>query len=88
MSITEKFRNKLFKKRNNYSEFYSLDSKSTNYTFDGFNKIKSKKSVSFNGVEIIDVESYKDYNKLDRTKLETYEIHLTKECKECYCLAF
>ena len=40
MSITERFRNKLFKKKDKYTDFYSFDSNKTNFTTE---KIKKKK---------------------------------------------
>ena len=86
MSFTGKLRTKLFKRRNNFTEFYSFDLKSTNWTYKEFNKIKSKKSVSFNGVQIIDVESYKEFNKLDETQLEGNDFHISRECKDCNCI--
>ena len=86
MSFTENFKNKLFKKRNNYTKFYSFYSRTTNQTFEELTKRKKNKTVSFSGVEIINVESYKEFNKLDGIQIETIEFHITKDCKECDCI--
>ena len=37
-------------------------------------------------VEIIDVESYKEFNKLDETQLEDNDFHISRECKDCNCI--
>ena len=63
MSITERYKNKLFKMKHS-QEFYSFDSRTTNQTIET-KKSKKNKILSFNGVEIINVESYKEYNKLE-----------------------
>ena len=89
MSVTERFRNQLFKNKRFYHDFYSIDSGTTNQTSEeNFKKKKSKdRIVSFNSVEIIEVESYKEYNKLDNPiELEEFERKYTKRCDECYCI--
>jgi hypothetical protein len=50
MSITERYRNRLFKMKNRSQEFYSFDSGTTNQTIET-KKSKKNKIVSFNGVE-------------------------------------
>ena len=42
------------------------------------------KTVTFNGVEIIDVESYKEYNQMNVLQLESLEKN-SNICKECNC---
>ncbi len=92
MSITERFRNKLFKMKKFNQEFISIDSGTTNNSSEENikkKKIKIKKRmVSFNSVEIIDVESYKEYNKLDCSiELESLEPNrYWKECDNCRCI--
>ena len=86
MSITEKFRNKLFKKKNYSYEYYSFDSRTTtNQTIEENTSKKTKKKVTFDEyLEIIDIESFKEYNKIDNTlEYETIEKKYTSECNEC-----
>ena len=86
MSITERYRNRLFKMKNRSQEFYSFDSRSTNQTIES-KKSKKNKMVSFNGVEIINVESYKEYNKLEGDlQFETIEKKNSGNCNECNCI--
>ena len=60
--------------KTNLSYYSSIDSIQTNITTDEIKKLKKIKTVSFNGgVEIIDVESYKEYNQSGILKLETLE---------------
>ncbi len=90
MSITERYRNKLFKmKQYSYDYFYSFDSRATNQTFEEIVKKKknSNKKVSFVGVEVIDVESYKQHNKLDNNlQFETVENKYFGDCNDCRCI--
>ena len=86
MSVTEKFRNKLFKKKNYSYEYYSFDSRTTtNQTIEENTTKKAKKKVTFDEyLEIIDIESFKEYNKIDNTlEYETIEKKYTSECNEC-----
>ena len=69
-----------------------LESKPT-YESSNFSEEKSiknkKRKVTFNGVEIIDVESYKIYNQEGNLTLESLEKNGLNECKVCnYCKIF
>ena len=87
MSITERFRNKLFKMKNCSQEFYSFDSGTTNQTIEEAKKSKINKKVSFNGVDIINVESYKEFNKIEfYLQFESFENKLSGVCNECNCI--
>ena len=89
MSLTERYRNKLFKMKQHSYEFYSFDSRTTNQTSEEIvrKKKNSNKKVSFVGVEIIDVESYKQFNKLDNTlEFETVENQYLGKCEDCKCI--
>ena len=89
MSITQRFRNKLFIKKNIFPDFSSFNSRTTNLNTEENIKKKKNKIVYFNSVEIIDVESYKEYNKLDTlTDLETSEKNNSKKCEDCNCILF
>ena len=78
----------LSKKKTNISEHSSIDSRQTNVTnITTEEKPKSKKKVYFKGVEIIDVESYKEYNQMTVLQLESIEKNVTI-CKECNCTIF
>ena len=85
MSITERYKNKLFKMKHS-QEFYSFDSRTTNQTIET-KKSKKNKIVSFNGVEIINVESYKEYNKIEYDlQFETIEKKYSGDCNDCNCI--
>ena len=89
MSVTVRFRNKLFKKKNEFLDYCSYDSRTTNQYSEDNNKKKKNKIVAFTSVEIIDVESYKEYNKLDTsTELEMYEKNNSRKCDDCHCISF
>ena len=62
----------------------SMDSKQTN---DEKSKTNKNKKVCFNGVEIIEVESYKAYNQLTGLQLESTEKNMS-DCKVCNCVTF
>ena len=87
MSITQHFRNKLFKLKHNTEEFYSFESRTTNQTIEEPKKPVKNKKVSFNDVEIIDVESYKEYNKFELgLEFESIEKKNSHECNDCQCI--
>ncbi len=68
----------------------SIDSGSgqSNSTNDEKQKKIKFKTVNFNGVEIIDVESYKVYNQLNNVvQLESIDNNQS-DCKVCNCLTF
>ena len=66
----------------------SIDSKQTNISNDENLKQNIIKKVFFNGVEIIDIESYKKYNQEGILKLEAIEKSSILECKGCNCIIF
>ena len=43
------------------------------------------KTVNFSGIEIIEVESYKEYNKISTLTLESIENKCIQACHECKC---
>ena len=49
---------------------------------------KYNKSVSFKGIEIIEVESYKKYNQIPILTLESIEANCVKAYEECKCDIF
>ncbi len=65
-------------------DYSSIDSRQTNTTTDEKPKLIKMKTVTFNGVEIIDVESYKEYNQMNVLQLESLEKN-SNICKECNC---
>ena len=56
----------------------------TNSTIEKVFTTKTK-SVNFNGIEIIDVESYKKYNQISTLTLESIENKCIQACHECKC---
>ena len=49
-------------------------------------KVKKSKTVNFKGIEIIEVESYKQYNLLDDFPVESNEYGCIERCGvECKC---
>ena len=89
MSFIRKFQTNIKNKKTFNGEFSSFISKQTNET--SYEKLKPNKSktVNFNGVEIIDVESYKSYNQLSGTvRLESLENNIIQDCKSCNCIIF
>ena len=87
MSFIEETKDSLKK---SYSiDYFSFDSGATNASNSEKSKIIKSKSVFFNGVEIIDIESYKDYySKIGILKLETIEKNCSDDCKVCNCSIF
>ena len=70
-------------KNTNLTDYSSIDSKQTNIT-DERQKSNRNKTVCFNGVEIIDVESYKEYYQINELKLESTEKNMN-DCRVCNC---
>ena len=87
MSFIEKFSKDIKQRKTIASEHSSIDSRQTNITTDEKPKPNKNKKVYFIGVEIIDVESYKEYNQMNILKLESFENNI-KVCKECNCTMF
>lgn len=53
------------------------------------NLVNLNKSENEKIVEVVNVESYKEYNKLDTlTDLETSEKNNSKKCEDCNCILF
>ena len=51
-------------------------------------RINKSKTVSFKGIEIIEVESYKKYNEIKYLSLESLENNCMKSYEECKCDIF
>ena len=89
MSSIDKYKKQNYKSIRASLGFSSID---TNQTSDRFSLIKTNifinKKVAFNGVEIIDVESYKKYNMKGNLILENDENNSLDECKSCNCNIF
>ena len=51
-------------------------------------RITKNKTVSFKGIEIIEVESYKKYNQIPFLSLESIENDCIKAYEECRCILF
>ena len=89
MSSIEKYKKKNYKSIRASLGFSSID---TNQTLERISLIKGNfyinKKVAFNGVEIIDVESYKKYNMKGNLILENNENSNLNECKSCNCNIF
>ena len=60
---------------------------SSNFPEEKSNK-NTKRKVTFNGIEIIEVESYKIYNQEGILTLESLEKNALNECKVCNCKIF
>ena len=88
MSFIRKFQTNIRNKQTNNGELSSFISKQTNETSYEKRKSTKIKTVNFNGVEIIEVESYKSYNQLGGVQLESLENNITKECQSCNCILF
>ena len=89
MSFIRKFQTNIRNKKTINGDFSSFISKQTSET--SYERLKPNKikNVNFNGVEIIDVESYKSYNQLSGTvQLESLENNIIKDCKSCNCILF
>ena len=78
-------------KGNNIEPFsvYSIDDKNLN-SISTIEKprITKSKTVSFKGIEIIEVESYKKYNEIKCLSLESLENNCMKSYEECKCGIF
>ena len=89
MLSIDKFKKKNYRSIRASLGFSSID---TNQTLDRFSLIKTNininKKVAFNGVEIIDVESYKKYNMKGNLILENDENSSLNDCKSCNCNIF
>ena len=69
------------KKFSDNSEYLSISTKNEKlYHTISTGRVTKTKSVSFKGVEIIDVESYKQYNVLEDIPLEGNEYGCMKRC--------
>ncbi len=51
-------------------------------------RIIKSKTVSFKGIEIVEVESYKKYNQIPFLSLESIESDCIKTYEECRCISF
>ena len=51
-------------------------------------RITKSKTVSFKGIEVINVESYKKYNRVGYLTLESLENNCIKAYEECKCNIF
>ena len=82
---------KIIKKNASNIVLIPLESKptyeSSNFPEEKSNKNKKRK-VTFNGIEIIEVESYKIYNQEGILTLESLEKNALNECKVCNCKIF
>ncbi len=82
---------KIIKENTSNLVLIPLESKPT-YESSNFSEEKSnkntKRKVTFNGVEIIEVESYKIYNQEGILTLESLEKNALNECKVCNCNMF
>ena len=88
MSFAENYSKKLNTTKINNIDSSSIDSKQTNISNDENLKQNKIKTVFFNSVEIIDVESYKKYNQEGILKIETIEKNCVHKCKDCNCTIF
>ena len=88
MSFAENYSKQLNKTKITNIDSSSIDSKQTNISNDENLKQNKIKTVFFNSVEIIDVESYKKYNQEGILKIETIEKNCISECKDCNCTIF
>ena len=88
MSKAEKTIIKINKLKIKSNDFFSIETKQTqeeNSLDEEKLKVKKIKRVSFNGVQIIEVESYKKYNQEGQLIFES----LDKNClDECNCSIF
>ena len=87
MSYAEKTIIKINKLKIGTNDFSSLENKKTqeNSLDEEKLKVKKIKRVSFNGVQIIEVESYKKYNQEGQLIFERFD----KNClDECNCSIF
>ena len=81
MSIIWELAKSFSKKFSTNSEFRTISTKDEDTI-----KVKKAKTVNFRGIEIIDVESYKQYNLLDDPPVETNDYGCIEHCGiECKC---
>ena len=85
MSFIVNFSKDLNHRKSNSIDYSSFDSKQT---AERSIKLNNNKKVSFNGVEIIDIESYKKFYQSGNLKLETIEKNIFDDCKSCNCTIF
>ena len=76
------------KNRKTFPDFNSFYSNQTNSTNNESQRISNLKKVYFNGVEIIDVESYKRFYQIGILKLESLENDSSSICKNCNCAIY
>lgn len=85
MSFIVNFSKDLNHRKSNSIDYSSFDSKQT---AERSIKLNNNKKVYFNGVEIIDIESYKKFYQSGNLKLETIEKNIFDDCKSCNCTIF
>ena len=85
MSFIVNFSKDLTHRKSNSIDYSSFDSKQT---AERSIKLNNNKKVYFNGVEIIDIESYKKFYQSGNLKLETIEKNIFDDCKSCNCTIF
>ena len=70
-------------------EYYSSSTNDRN-TLSTFEKERNtkNKAVTFGTISIIEVESYKKYNKIQIFTFESIEFTCLKACDECRCTIF
>ena len=95
MSLNSNRFNKLnknkFEANNDYFSLNSMDEKRLNRnTISTVEKerLTKDKTVSFKGIEIIEVESYKKYNQIPILSFESIESNCIKTYEECRCDIF
>ena len=74
-------------------ELYSASTNDRNFDFNTISTIEKEritksKTVNFGKIEIIDVESYKNYNKIHILTFESIENTCIKSCENCRCIIF
>ena len=68
--------------------YFTIDLKQINELNKEKPKKNKRKSVSINGVEIIDVQSYKSFNNSKETAFESFENSFMNNGKSCNCMIF
>ena len=86
MSYIRSLSNSISKTFTKSTDFFTISSRGhfNTITSEDKGKMSKPKHVSFKDVQIISVESYKEYNKLDEVTLEDNEINCMKRCN-IYC---
>ncbi len=89
MSFLESLR-KIFKNNSQIISFSAKEGDNLNtLSTEGKYRNSTSKFVTFSDIEIIDVESYKEYNKLDEIYLEDNEKSCSEKCGgNCKCILF